>query len=164
MMDKFEIRDKILKALYQEYEKDGYTGRSLTPALAENLRISKNDIEKAVLYLHQRDYVKILSNEVVDIAEKGVDYVEGPSPFTRERNHHNMKIDISGGNVGQVIQGHNISLNGSDFLNRFIQEIQNHPDLDQEKKKSWSKTLLSMSEHPLVTTVLGNILGKVAGP
>lgn len=156
-MENHNIRDAILRSLYRGYKKDGFTGRRFFHELAAELGVGMKSIEAVCHYLQERGFVDTQANAVATIEAKGVDYVEGPSPFNAPGNYAQQVIEIKGGNVGQITQAHIIH-NPSDLLNQLADLLDTAPGLQPEKKKEWKGSLLEMSRHPALIEVWKRLL------
>ncbi len=157
-MDKIETAIKVLEALHEEKEKHGYMGRLQIDDLVEKLRVDREAIERVVHYLHEREFVRCKSNAVVDITTKGEDVVDGPSLFNPPGRQHQMKTEIYGGTIGQVVQAHKVTFTASSLLDHLTDEIRRQSDLDEDQKKSWLDHLSSMSSHPAFLKILDKAL------
>ena len=157
-MSDLEARKKILQALYETMRK--YGGRPSgykIDDLADDLGIDKNDARFHVRYLVKRNFVRSVVMGSVEIETAGIDFVEGPSEFNPPAQYNQQVISISGGQVGQVNQAHIIN-NPSLFLNRLADELERSPDLDPEKKKSWTETLRDLANSPLIEKIVSAAL------
>jgi len=174
-VDKIEIRKKILKFLYQEYEKTPGHGHGSLPDIAQEIGVDYKEVDFNAQYLSDKDFVRLGIGRTIEITPKGVDFVEGPHEFNPRSEHISQSFEIgdikidSGSlgdvvqtqNIGGVVQTHTTTINPSVFFESIIHEIQNQPDLDPTKKKSWLRSLSEMMEHPMILEIFRKIFESI---
>lgn len=153
-MTDIDIRKKILNALYQEYRKTpGYGCRDVWE-LSEEFGIARDAMEFNAHFLVDQGFAVIATaGWSIELTPKGLNFVEGPSVFNPTEQFRQQIIEIHGGNIGQINQGHIIN-NPSLFLNQLAEMIENNPNLEPEQKASWNKALWEMSKHPALIEVI----------
>lgn len=163
MMD-IQIRNQVLNALYDAYRETPGLGERLINDLVEEFSVDKKVLEFNVEYLADTGFIRHTTlGGGIEIIEKGLKYVEGKSEFNPRPEFERQTIQISGGQVGDVIQAHNITINPSDFLHQMIQHIQDHPSIDSNQKKGWIKSLLEMANHSVVKDLIHQIFQTLKG-
>lgn len=155
-----EMRKAILKALYEERRRWPGVGALSVNELVNICGADKEIVYYNLDYLTDRGFIQSSSLSEKEITVLGIDFFEGPSEFNPPQDYVNQKIEISGGHVGQVNQAHTIT-NPSLFLSRLVEAIENHPDIDREKKKRWTETLWEMSKHPALVELLRILIPTV---
>lgn len=155
-----EIRKAILKALYDENRKRPGWGSLGIDALMNVSGITEKEaIYYHLDYLTDRGFLEGDTWTEKIITARGIDFVEGPSEFNPPQTYLKQSIEISGGHVGQINQAHTI-MNPSLFLGQLAEAIENHPDLDNEKKKKWKDTLFEMSKHPALIELMRALIAS----
>ena len=163
MMDKKEIRKIILRDLYAAFEEQDGVGYISMGEIAEKSGIDIKAIEKQTDFLEELGYARYeATGGIIGITPKGINFIEGPSEFNPLTQFTQQSIEIHGGSVGQIIQAHIIN-NPSLFLNRLVEELDNHPDIPPEKKAAWRKTLSDLSNNPAAVEIIRGLFVTLGG-
>lgn len=115
--------------------------------LASELNVAQEIVERQMRALKKLGLAKKMAINSIRITDDGFRKIMNPPEAATD--HINNRIEISGGSIGQINQAHTIN-NPSLFLNQLAEAIENHPDIEPEKKIPWTKALLEMSKHPLL--------------
>lgn len=174
-MDDIKIRKKILELLYREYKKTPGHGHGNLPNIARKIGEDYDSVYFNAQYLSDNNFVSLGMGQTIEILPDGVNFIEGPHEFNPRSKNISQSLEIgdikinSGGigdivqtqSIGNVAQAHNITINPSYFLDNMIRCIQEHPDLDPKKKKSWLRSLSEMAEHPMILEFCRKILESI---
>ena len=164
-MDDLEIRKRILQALYQADRERPQVGFRKKNDLAKEFGVNLKDIEFNASYLERLGFIEYASQGGnLGILPKGINFVEGPSPFNPLREFKSQHIQISGGTAGNVAQGHEISINDApEFLRRLVAEIETHPEIGSERKERWTESLRQMAGSSAVGEIVRRVIAAIAG-
>lgn len=149
-MNDREIRKKILQALYDEDRKDPGAGSLDMHTIPHEFQVDEKFSEFNVYFLEENGFIAFTGGGgVIGITAKGKNFVEGPNEFNPVPQFIQQTIEIHGGQIGQINQGHVIN-NPSLFLSELADQIERRPDIDPEKKAFWKRALFEMSKHPFL--------------
>ena len=109
--------------------------RQLLEEIGEDEKIFSFNLD----FLWEHGFVESHMGALHSITQRGIDFVESPSPFNPPRDFVQQTIEISGGNVGQIV--HSQYINASIFLDHLNSLIENHPEISPEHKKYWKDFL-----------------------
>ncbi|HRR42492.1 MAG TPA: hypothetical protein P5244_14760 [Syntrophales bacterium] len=158
-MNDLEIRKEILQKLCDIDREHGPGAGFSAEELSKSIPAAIADINFHIRDLCDRRYIRNITRFVVCIRPEGRDYLmELCSPSVAVEPVQ-QKIEISGGSVGQINQGHVIN-NPSLFWNQLAEVIEKNPDIEPEKKKEWCKTIWEISKHPVLTEAVKTLLSR----
>lgn len=159
-MDDNEIRNEIIQALYREHRKIPDAGILDMNILANDFGVDSHTMEFNVSLLNAAGFTKFAAmGGMIELTDKGILYADGPSPFNPPDNYNQQKIEVSGGTIGQIVQGHDVTINTSEFFDHLLHRIDEHPDLAPAKKKNWKQAIKGFMNSPLFLEIFRWALG-----
>jgi hypothetical protein len=153
-----EIRNKILKVLYADYQEFGHDSSISWEDFSAKIPSDQKTVHREFDYLAAKGLIECPCLGHVAILPDGIDKVE-KSPEFSSASAGFQKIEIHGGSIGQINQAHIIN-NPSQLLNQLADAIQKADSIDPQKKESWVKSLWEMSKHPVVAEAVKKLLSS----
>ena len=158
-MNDLEIHKEILQKLYDIDRERGPSAGFSAEELSKTIPAAITDIDYNIRDLRDHRYLRNISRFVVCITPEGRDFLKERCNPSVAVEPVQQRIEISGGSVGQINQGHVIN-NPSLFWNQLAEVIEKNPDIEPEKKKAWCKAIWEISKHPALIEAMKTLLSR----
>lgn len=158
-MDRNEIRQAVIDALIDAHETTG-DFMDMQP-VADRLAVPFASVRSVIGELHERGFVQTFVGEAqAKLTAHGIDRLAHRDPAAPKGSEVNV-VTVNGGihgaavSVGRAMAS--VTHQQSTLLQSLAQEIEQHTGIPPEQKKSWLRTLLEMSGHPIVGAILDKL-------
>ena len=162
-MDDTEIRKRILEILYQEEKKSPGPSRYPLGKLANELGVEQKEMMSHIRFLVGERLVKYPVIGSVSIDHEGIKRVENRD-FSFSPTIKSQTIIVTGGQVGQIYQGQNITFDHRVFLDHLEKMIDAHSSASPEEKRNWKHLLGAIGKHPLLIELIRTAIQVVLPP